>query len=40
VAWPFTPTQDGWEVQGDRVVQCVVDTMGTEITGSLAGTAS
>lgn len=39
-SWPFTPTQDGWEVQGDRVVQCVVDTMGAEITGSLEGTAS
>ena len=38
--WYFTPLEDGWNTQGDRVVQCVLDTNGTDVTGSLQGTAS
>lgn len=38
--WYFTPLEDGWNIQGDRVVQCVIDTLGTDVTSSLAGSAS
>ncbi|WP_340696775.1 septum formation family protein [Cellulosimicrobium funkei] len=38
--WYFTPRADGWTRQGDRVVQCVLDTNGTDVTGSLQGSAT
>ncbi|MFD4993701.1 septum formation family protein [Cellulosimicrobium cellulans] len=38
--WPFTPREDGWTSLDDRVVQCVLDTDGTDVTGSLQGSAT
>ncbi len=38
--WYFTPLEDGWNALDDRVIQCVLDTQGTDVTGSLQGTAS
>ncbi|MFE6236598.1 septum formation family protein [Cellulosimicrobium sp. NPDC057862] len=40
VYWYFTPVKDGWNTRDDRVVQCVIDTNGTDVTGSLQGSAS
>ncbi|NKY41359.1 septum formation family protein [Cellulomonas septica] len=37
--WPLTPTQAGWDGVDDRVVQCVLDTDGELVTGTLKGAA-
>jgi len=38
--WPFTPLEEGWNTMDDRVIQCVIDTDGTDVTGTLEGSAS
>lgn len=38
--WYFTPLESGWTTMGDRTVQCVLDTQGTDVTTSLQGSAS
>ncbi len=35
----FSPTQEGWDDLGDRVVTCVIGTEGVEVTGSAQGSA-
>jgi hypothetical protein len=37
--WPLTPSQGGWETVDDRVIQCVLDTDGELVTGTLKGAA-
>ncbi|GCE77220.1 septum formation family protein [Cellulomonas biazotea] len=37
--WSLTPTEEGWAALDDRVVQCVLDTDGELVTGSLQGAA-
>lgn len=35
--YPFTPTEDGWNRIGDRLVQCVIYDPAGPVTGSLKG---
>lgn len=37
--WALTPSQEGWDTLDDRVVQCVLDTDGELVTGTLKGAA-
>ena len=37
--YPFTPTEDGWETLGDRLVQCVSYDPEGKTTGTLKGAA-
>ncbi len=37
--YPFTPTEDGWDSLGDRLVQCVIYDPAGKTTGTLKGAA-
>lgn len=37
--FPFTPTENGWETLGDRLVQCVIYDPEVKTTGTLKGAA-
>jgi hypothetical protein len=35
--WPMFPAQEGWEIQDDRVIQCLITAGAEPTTGSLKG---
>jgi len=35
----YSPTEDGWNLQGDRQVTCFIGSEGVPVTGSVAGAA-